>query len=179
MPANPLTQKQLAEAAALKSLFKKWQGAQHALGHKVSQEQASASLGFGQSALSQYLNGKIPLNIDAAVKIAHLIDCHVFDFSKTLADQLAKYRAETKGVVGKKNSLAGSDRPASSRLNADILANAITDALEVEKKKKSSHRWPPSKLALLVVYLYGQLEESGKRPSVPEMDKILRLLELH
>lgn len=179
MPANPLTQQQLAEAAALKSLFRKWQAAQHALGHKVSQEQASASLGFGQSALSQYLNGKIPLNIDAAVEIARLIDCHVSDFSKTLAGRLAKYRTETNGVAGKKRLSADLLESTSSRLNTDILTAAITDALEVEKKKKSSHRWPPSKLALLVAYLYGQLEESGKRPSAPEMDKILRLLELH
>ncbi|MFD2271803.1 helix-turn-helix domain-containing protein [Undibacterium arcticum] len=68
MPANPLTPSQRAEAALLKSIFKEWQNRQRDSGNKVSQETASELLGFGQSALSQYLNGRIPLNLDAATK---------------------------------------------------------------------------------------------------------------
>ncbi|MFC6520103.1 helix-turn-helix transcriptional regulator [Undibacterium arcticum] len=93
MPANPLTPSQRAEAALLKSIFKEWQNRQRDSGNKVSQETASELLGFGQSALSQYLNGRIPLNLDAATKIAAMIECAVSDFSETLAKQAAKYAA--------------------------------------------------------------------------------------
>lgn len=57
----------------------------------MSQEQASEMLGFGQSALSQYLNGKIPLNVEAATKIAKLVGCSVSDFSESLSKQVAGY----------------------------------------------------------------------------------------
>lgn len=48
-------------------------------------------LGFNQSALSQYLNGKIPLNVSAAVKFAAVIGCSVSDFSHDLGGQIGKY----------------------------------------------------------------------------------------
>lgn len=75
MPANPLTLSQLEDAARLKSLFDVWKKEQRSQGNRVSQESVSELLGFGQSALSQYLNGRIPLNLDAATKIG------VFGFS--------------------------------------------------------------------------------------------------
>lgn len=88
MPALPLTQEQLAEAARLKALFAAWQGAQRAAGLPSSQEAISDQLGFNQSALSQYLNGKIPLNVAAARKFATLIGASIGDFSPSLAAQL-------------------------------------------------------------------------------------------
>lgn len=91
MPANPLTTEQLAEAAKVKDLFANWQRARKAAGEPASQEAASEILGFNQSALSQYLNGRIPLNIDAAAKFAKLIGCAVADFSPSLASQAEQY----------------------------------------------------------------------------------------
>lgn len=91
MPAQPLTAEQKADAAKLRSLFLEWQAKQGDAGKKVSQEQASEALGFGQSALNQYLNGRIPLNPEAALKIANLIGCRVQDFSAQLARQMAAY----------------------------------------------------------------------------------------
>ncbi len=91
MPANPLTKYQLAEAACLKGMFKEWQATKKAKGEPISQEDAAGMIGFGQSALSQYLNGKIPLNVDSATKIATLIGRPVSDFSAHLAKQAAGY----------------------------------------------------------------------------------------
>lgn len=70
----------------------------------MSQEQASELLGFGQSALSQYLNGKIPLNVEASTKIAKLIGCQVEDFSTSLAQQVAGYSIEIGSIRNQKTT---------------------------------------------------------------------------
>lgn len=93
MPALPLTPEQLEDAARLKTLFAAWQKKQREAGLPSSQEALSDQLGFNQSALSQYLNGRIPLNIDAATKFANLIGANVADFSHALAGQLERYGA--------------------------------------------------------------------------------------
>lgn len=87
MPAQPLSQDQLAEAAKLKDLFKEWQRARKESGLPSSQEAAADLLGFGQSALAQYLNGRIPLNVDAGAKFAGLLGVNLGDFSSSLSDQ--------------------------------------------------------------------------------------------
>ena len=50
-------------------------------------------LGFNQSALNQYLNGKIPLNVQSAIKFAELLGCSVNEVSERLAKQVAMYAA--------------------------------------------------------------------------------------
>lgn len=93
MPAAPLTSEQLADAARLKKLFSSWQTTRRDQGLPSSQEAATELLGFNQSALSQYLNGKIPLNLDAAAKFAKMMDRSVGDFSPTLEAQVSQYSA--------------------------------------------------------------------------------------
>lgn len=88
MPAKPLTKNQLKESARLKTLFKEWQARQRDDGRKVSQDDVAEKLGIGQSAFSQYLNGKIPLNPEFAVKIATLLQCQVSDFSDMVSAQI-------------------------------------------------------------------------------------------
>jgi phage repressor protein C with HTH and peptisase S24 domain len=90
MPAQPLSPTQLAEAAQLKLLFQKWQQSRKDAGEPSSQEAAAALLGFGQSALAQYLNGKIPLNVDASLKFAHLLGVSFDAFSPSIANQATK-----------------------------------------------------------------------------------------
>jgi transcriptional regulator with XRE-family HTH domain len=97
MPALPLTKEQLDDAARLKEHFLKWQKRQKEAGLLSSQEAASEQLGFNQSSMSQYLNGKIPLNVDAATKFAELMGCRVSDLSPAIAEQAAKY-AQTLGA---------------------------------------------------------------------------------
>lgn len=62
MPAKPLTPEQKDDASRLKEAFRAWQNAKRDAGAPVSQMEAAHRLGFGQSALSQYVNGQIPLN---------------------------------------------------------------------------------------------------------------------
>lgn len=91
MPAQPLTPEQLEDAARLKKIFLSWQQQQKEAGTSVSQEAAAERLGFNQSALSQYLNGRIPLNVDAARKFSELLGQSVAEFSPRLHDQLKEY----------------------------------------------------------------------------------------
>ena len=95
MPALPLTKEQLDDAARLKLLFATWQKTQREAGLPSSQEAISDALGFTQSALSQYLNGRIPLNFEAAAKFAGLLQCDVSDFSPDLASQLERIGGPT------------------------------------------------------------------------------------
>lgn len=88
MPAKPLTEEQKREAVELKSLFRNWQAVQQRDGGDWSQEWCAEQLGFGQSALNQYLNGKIPLNPEAATKFAKLIGIDVSAFSARLASNI-------------------------------------------------------------------------------------------
>lgn len=88
MPAQPLSPHQLEEARLLKQAFRIWQTQRRAAGEDSSQEWAADKLGFGQSALNQYLNGKIPLNADAATKLAQLVGVSVRDFSSSIADEI-------------------------------------------------------------------------------------------
>lgn len=89
MPAKPLSADQLEDAQRLKKLFRAWQAARSARGEPFSQDWSSGELKFGQSAMNQYLNGKIPLNADAAIKFAGLIGAEVGDFSPTLAKEMS------------------------------------------------------------------------------------------
>jgi phage repressor protein C with HTH and peptisase S24 domain len=93
MPATPLPPEEIALAAKLKQRFVAWQSKQKQESKPASQEAAAGLLGFNQSALNQYLNGKIPLNLEVAIKFAELLGCTVFDISPRLADQGAKYAA--------------------------------------------------------------------------------------
>ncbi len=88
MPALPLTTDQLADAARLKEIFGAWQKRRKEAGLPASQEDAAELLGFNQSSLSQYLNGRIPLNIDAAVTFARNLEIVVDNFSPIIAEKI-------------------------------------------------------------------------------------------
>ena len=48
---------------------------------RLVQEEAADTLGISQGAISQYLGGKIPLNLSMAAKFAKLLDCTLADIS--------------------------------------------------------------------------------------------------
>lgn len=95
MPALPLTPEQKEDAARLKSLFREWQAEQKEKGDAYSQDSFSDLLGFGQSALSQYLNGKIPLNPTVAAKFSRVLKRPICDFSKAIAEQASEIALAT------------------------------------------------------------------------------------
>lgn len=88
MPAKPLNEHELKEAVHLKRLFASWQNKRKDQGLPSSQEEVAPLLGFGQSALSQYMNGKIPLNFEAAVSFARVMEVSIDDFSPTIASRI-------------------------------------------------------------------------------------------
>lgn len=73
MPAKPLTPEQRQDAARLRRLFDSHQAKLKEAGQPYSQLELADQLGFGQSALAQYLGGKIPLNQDVLLKFATLL----------------------------------------------------------------------------------------------------------
>lgn len=106
MPALPLTPEQKEDAARLKRLFLKWQGERKANGEPSSQDAFSDLVGFGQSAVNQYLNGKIPLNPAAAAKFSRVLKCQISDFSEAVAEQ-----ASAIALATSRGDSDASDRP--------------------------------------------------------------------
>ncbi len=90
MPAKPLSPEQREDAERLKKAFREWQGIRASKSLKRSQDWCSEQLAFSQSAITQYLNGYIPLNPDAASKFARLIEQPVDTFSPTIAQEIAQ-----------------------------------------------------------------------------------------
>lgn len=90
MPAKPLTPEQKEDTARLKAAFRAWQDAQRDAGSPISQIEAAHRLGFGQSALSQYLNGAIPLNGPVLKKFTELIGVKAEEISPTVSIQEAE-----------------------------------------------------------------------------------------
>lgn len=88
MPAKPLNETQLAEAARLKAIFIAWQKMRKDAGEKADQLKVSELFGFGQSALSQYINGGIPLNIEASVKFSRVLGVGIAEFSPTIVARI-------------------------------------------------------------------------------------------
>lgn len=130
MPAQPLTPEQLEDAARLKKLFLSWQQQQRDSGAPVSQEAAAEQLGFNQSALSQYLNGKIPLNVAAATKFAELLGQQISVFSPRLHDQLMEYAS---AVLP--DEPAANDSAALPRGSRRVVDEEDEDIVEIRKVK--------------------------------------------
>lgn len=76
-----LTEEERQECARLKALYLQWKASTGR-----TQEQAAEALGFKtQGAVSQYLNGRLALNLEACVKFAAMLGCQVEEISPRLA----------------------------------------------------------------------------------------------
>jgi transcriptional regulator with XRE-family HTH domain len=146
MPAKPLSPEQLEDAARLKSKFRMWQAVRAEAGKPWSQEYCSEQLRMGQSAINQYLNGRIPLNLNALLKFAILIDVPIRELSPALADELEML---TKGYLPHsipaqplpwpfpaidREKLQRLDRDSLTRLEGAILLTAKQLELDIRKK---------------------------------------------
>ena len=73
----------------------------------ITVEWASKTLGFGQSALNQYLHGKIPPNPDVAAKFARLMGISAHDFGPLISLEIeamasgatSQHRAQEPGAA--------------------------------------------------------------------------------
>ncbi|WP_454826067.1 LexA family transcriptional regulator [Paraburkholderia xenovorans] len=120
MPAKPLTDIQLQDAARLRALFSEWQAAQKHAGNKSSQESAAEALGFGQSALSQYLRGKIPLNPEALAKFARLFNKPMSDISPSITEELRAL-----GITPSEQHTARESDSSNTSSNAALFTDAL------------------------------------------------------
>ncbi|PHM73664.1 LexA family protein [Xenorhabdus kozodoii] len=77
-----LTTEQLAEAARLKEIF---ESKKDQLG--ITQETLAEEIGKTQGAISHYLNGKNPLNLEMAIFFAKKLKVKIADFSPSLDKQ--------------------------------------------------------------------------------------------
>ncbi|ANN71530.1 S24 family peptidase [Bordetella bronchialis] len=99
MPAQPLTPAQLADAARLRRLYERWKHERRAAGELASQEVVAGLLGFSsQSSVSQYVNGRIPLNVSAVLKFAELLSVKPHDISPDLAKEIQRMAAVLPGA---------------------------------------------------------------------------------
>lgn len=146
---RPLTKEQEADAKRLNAL---WLRQKRALG--LTQEQVAADCGWNtQAAFSQYLLGRIPLNLKAALKISAALQVNVYDFSPRLAMLLpatsfdAKEAHDRYLVVPEEKSEQESKRIAWSRLFDELHREGMSDAgmrlirnlaSELRKKKRDS-----------------------------------------
>ncbi|WP_313330446.1 helix-turn-helix transcriptional regulator [Comamonas sp.] len=108
MPAQPLSPEQHADARRLKAIFEQWKTARKRDGLPSGQLALGMLLDINQSAVSQYLNGGIPLNAPAAAKFAKILGCQIDDFSSTLANE-AKVIGEAVGSTGGDDSPGPAD----------------------------------------------------------------------
>ncbi|MGE0383453.1 MAG: XRE family transcriptional regulator [Gammaproteobacteria bacterium] len=110
-----MTPDESADAERLRTI---WQQARRA--HVISsQEEMASRCGWTQGAFSQYLVGRVPLNLDAALKIARELRVQVADISPRLA---AKLPASTEPKRPAKPSADDDSRVVS----IPVLANSVS-----------------------------------------------------
>lgn len=84
MPAKPLTEEQLADAARLRTAFK----ARQDVDPSLTQEGLAHICGWKtQGTVNQYLNGKIPLNMQALLKFSKALAVEPEDISPSISAQ--------------------------------------------------------------------------------------------
>lgn len=150
MPALPLSPEQLADAARLKAIY---MAKKRELG--LTQESLASACGWeSQGSVSQYLNGKIPLNVEAAVKFAKALRVSVSDFSPRLAADLAELTDEH--VTAGSPPRPPAPSPATGEPNEPARLPAETRALLENLKTRTDDLPPAVKKAtadLIAIYL--------------------------
>jgi len=87
------------DAQRLMKYFKAWQASQKEQGRPSSKAEAASRLEIGQSALTQYIRGEIPLNLMALKKFCALLGVEPASISPKLAVELQALAA-LPAVVG-------------------------------------------------------------------------------
>lgn len=82
-----LTEWEKSECAALKAAIEEYNRARPK-NERITQEQAGAALGMNQGSFSNYLNGRLAINLEFALKVSKLFDIPVESFSPRLAQDI-------------------------------------------------------------------------------------------
>ncbi|MEG0635796.1 MAG: helix-turn-helix transcriptional regulator [Pseudomonas sp.] len=87
---RPLTQEEIAESLRLKAIYEQKKAAAKAAGGSLTQADVAEACGWsGQSAFSQYATGKVPLNIEALLKLSKAMGFDPSEVSPRLAATVA------------------------------------------------------------------------------------------
>lgn len=136
MPAKPLTKEQLDDAARLKAIFERAKESNPS----VTQEYVADACGWKtQGTVSQYMNGKIPLNLSALFKFCDVFRVQPGEISPSLASQQA-ISPITKAISGirsrAKDLISLSDHPdlvEVPRVKFNLSAGVSGFAIDVEQ----------------------------------------------
>lgn len=92
---------------------------------KITQETISDYIGINQSAVSQYINGRIPLNVEALIEFATFFGVDFAEISPSIAEQVKLLGMKRPG-----DRFGSSKRPAMERIE-----QALSDLMIVGKAK--------------------------------------------
>lgn len=87
---RPLTPEEVVESARLKAIYDQRKSAAKSTGRSLTQADVAEACGWsGQSAFSQYATGKVPLNVEALLKLAKALDFNPSEVSSRLMSTVA------------------------------------------------------------------------------------------
>lgn len=90
-----LTPEEVAESARLKAIYEQRKSAAKAAGRSLTQADVAEACGWsGQSAFSQYATGKVPLNVEALLKLAKALNFDASEVSSRLLSTVASVQQE-------------------------------------------------------------------------------------
>lgn len=121
-----LTPEQMEDATRLKAIFE----AKKAIDRSWTQERLAAECGWKtQSAAQQYLNGLMPLNLDALIKFSLALDVPVTEISPSLGAKILAVRISPESDLAL-SSQAQSVGAAFDRLDTPAKKAAVIAQLE-------------------------------------------------
>lgn len=132
MPAKPLTPEQKQDAARLKAAFNAFKDRRRAEGKPHTQGDLEEELQLKQSAMSQYINGKIPLNADALTKFCRLMGEKPEQISPAVFSQAVQKSIELVDPSSNKEVDVSKVVPPTGVLSQDII-NALVVAAPSER----------------------------------------------
>lgn len=92
---RPLTPEEVAESARLKAIYEQRKSAAKAAGRSLTQADVAEACGWsGQSAFSHYATGKVPLNVEALLKLAKALNFDASEVSSRLLSTVASVQQE-------------------------------------------------------------------------------------
>jgi transcriptional regulator with XRE-family HTH domain len=130
MAKRKLTPQELDAAKRLENL---WNQRKHELG--LTQEKVAHLCGWGtQGAFSQYLRGRIPLNLDAVLKIAKVIQVEPESIMPEIADLLSSNTGSLDDDPAFQLASAIRSLPEKERLALETLVDSLQHLINVNRK---------------------------------------------
>lgn len=91
MKRRDLTPEELSESARLKAIYEARKDEAKAIGKRLNQTDVAEQCGWAnQSAFSQFANGRIPLNLEALLKLSNVLRFDINDVSPRLGRLISK-----------------------------------------------------------------------------------------